>query len=297
MALYAFDGTWNEQRDAGLYGLNTNVVRFRDAYRGGSAFYAKGVGTRLGWPGKLLGGAFGAGGKQRIAQARAELAANYRAGDRHIDIIGFSRGAALALHFANTLQRRGVRDPASGQLLAAHAEIRFLGLWDTVAAFGIPIDLGIPFQRINLGYRLRVPANVRHCCHALALDEQRATFRPTRTPDGEQVWFRGMHTDVGGGNGNEGLNAISLRWMLRKALACGLPIAPGADAEAGQRADAGAPIGRHRRAGRRHVRKPRPGERVHYTVRARPQHVNPPPGHAVETEAGERVVALRAGQS
>ena len=32
MALYAFDGTWNNEKDAGRYDLNTNVVRFKDLY-------------------------------------------------------------------------------------------------------------------------------------------------------------------------------------------------------------------------------------------------------------------------
>ena len=38
------------------------------------------------------------------------------------------------------------------------------------------------------------------------------------------MWFRGVHSDVGGGNGNRGLNDITLKWMMSKARAAGLPI-------------------------------------------------------------------------
>ncbi len=97
MALYAFDGTWNQERNAGEYDRNTNVVKFFHAYAANKHGY-KGVGTKLGWIGKVVGGAFGAGGKERIANAYRDLCARYLAGDRDIDIIGFSRGAALSLH-------------------------------------------------------------------------------------------------------------------------------------------------------------------------------------------------------
>ena len=58
----------------------------------------------------------------------------------------------------------------------------------------------------------------------MALDEQRTSFPVTRIDRGHEVWFRGVHSDVGGGNGNAGLHDITLRWMFRKAKAAGLPI-------------------------------------------------------------------------
>ncbi len=67
----------------------------------------------------------------------------------------------------------------------------------------------------------------------MALDEPRQTFRVTRVRGAYEVWFRGTHSDVGGGNGNVGLNAIARCWMLRKAFACGLPIAESHILEAG----------------------------------------------------------------
>lgn len=242
MALYAFDGTWNAERDRGEYNKNTNVVKFRDAYTGGQRFYTKGVGTRLGWLGKIIGGAFGAGGGSRLKEASRDLFRFYKERDRDIDVIGFSRGAALALDFANRIHSEGVRDPDSGQVLEMNPPIRFLGLWDVVAAFGIPIDIGIEFQRINLGHQLTLPSNVKQCFHAIALDERRQAFRVTRVKRAYEVWFRGAHSDVGGGNDNPFRNNIALSWMLYKALAVGLPIDPAKIAAVDAEIDPNAPI-------------------------------------------------------
>ena len=73
MALYAFDGTWNSEKDAGEYDRNTNVVRFKDLYAGPKFFY-KGVGTKHGFVGKVAGGAFGVGGHDRIEDAKRDMA-------------------------------------------------------------------------------------------------------------------------------------------------------------------------------------------------------------------------------
>jgi hypothetical protein len=68
----------------------------------------------------------------------------------------------------------------------------------------------------------------------MALDECRALFPLTRlrivganlADRLTEVWFRGVHSDVGGGNGNRGLNWISLNWMFQNAIRAGLPIGP-----------------------------------------------------------------------
>ena len=118
MALYAFDGTWNTEKDAGRYDLNTNVVRFKDLYAGSKFFY-KGLGTKHGAAGKFFGGAFGVGGHDRIEAAKNDMARQFAAGDRDIDIIGFSRGAALAVHFANVVGDSGVTVNGSGPIADA----------------------------------------------------------------------------------------------------------------------------------------------------------------------------------
>ena len=58
----------------------------------------------------------------------------------------------------------------------------------------------------------------------MALDERRPSFLQTRLFGANEVWFRGVHSDIGGGNKNPGLNDITLKWMFSKAKAAGLPI-------------------------------------------------------------------------
>jgi uncharacterized protein (DUF2235 family) len=214
MALYAFDGTWNTDKPGTE--SDTNVLWFHDAYKG-PRFYRQGVGTRFGPFGHVLGGMTGAGGRTRIEEALTQLALNVSNGDTIIDVVGFSRGAALALHFCNQVeqQHKGLA-------------IRFLGLWDCVPSFGAPsIDL-------NVGWDLDLPDNVLKCYHALALDERRHTFHlhrlNARVEDADQpgrlfeVWFRGVHSDVGGGNNNAALSSIALNWILLKAQSCGVDL-------------------------------------------------------------------------
>lgn len=224
MALYAFDGTWN--RDEIDDAEDTNVVRFREVYAGAEFEYAKGVGTRFGAIGRAAGGLFGAGGRSRIHEMYDALCENWNRGDRDIDIVGFSRGAALAVHFANKIAKDGIEGSAD------QPSIRFLGLWDLVGSFGLSFDTkGINFHDINLGWNIDEVADcVEHCFHAMAMDERRETFGVTRlnaehTRDNvHEVWFRGVHSDVGGGNLNYRRSNIALNWMFEMARNCGVPI-------------------------------------------------------------------------
>lgn len=277
MALYAFDGTWNEDEEDEA--RDSNVVRFRDAYQG-HIYYLEGVGTRLGFIGKVLGGVAGAGGRLRIREAIEAVERHFAAGDRMIDIVGFSRGSALAVHFANEVKEN-----------FPDVRIRFLGIWDLVASFGIP---GNP---INIGWHLTLPDNVEKCCHALALDERRENFRPTRIKraDGSvppletlrEVWFRGVHSDVGGGQ-SVGLSHISLCWMIRQAEAAGLSFDAQKLASYASRCDATAPISKNFDPQLDPARRIKATDLIHHTVSARPDagrlvHNNPPPGNPIET--------------
>jgi len=224
MPLYAFDGTWNVDQPGTEH--DTNVIWFRDAYNG-PRHYWEGIGSRFGRFGHFLGGVTGAGGRDRIKEAvdafetdrRNGAIRDARTGTSTIDIVGFSRGAALALQFANRVCEHG-------------ETVRFLGVWDTVPSFGVA---SIP---LNIGWELDLPDNVRKCYHAMALDERRIDFklyRPdARVEDSNQegrlfeVWFRGVHSDVGGGNDCPGLSSIALNWMFKKAVTCGLAIDPAA---------------------------------------------------------------------
>ena len=87
-------------------------------------------------------------------------------------------------------------------MVEPNPKIRFLGVWDVVAAFGLA-NLGN--TALNIGHHLSVPkSNLQYCFHALALDERRPSFSPTRLHGALEVWFRGVHSDVGGGNDNTG---------------------------------------------------------------------------------------------
>lgn len=226
MALYAFDGTWNTEKTKDNASTNTNVVRFKNAYQrnaGVEQFYVSGVGTRMKWLGHFIGGAFGAGELPRLNEAHARLCENWvRNNDQIIDIVGFSRGAATALDFCHLVQNRGIRHPDTGRVIEPNPRIRFVGVWDVVPAFGLGF---LGNEALNFGHKLTIPTKgIDYCFHALALDERRPSFLPIRLPGAYEVWFRGVHSDVGGGNGNLGLNDISLKWMMSKAQAAGLPI-------------------------------------------------------------------------
>jgi len=294
MALYAFDGTWNKDHP-GTDG-DTNVVWFRDAYQG-TVCYLKGVGTRFGILGRMAGGITGAGGRKRVDEAWKALAGNVKAGDTTIDIVGFSRGAALALHFANRVASKPVPGHAGPP-----RPIRFLGLWDTVPSFGAP---SVP---ANIGWDLDLPDAVEKCYHALSLDERRHTFRLHRleapVADANQpgrlfeVWFRGVHSDVGGGNRNAGLSSIALNWMFGKAVARGLPIDPARVAANAARMAAAAPISVHSVDPiKNRFRVVRWNDDVHVSVDRRAgdkkhEHNNPPPGVRVVDDAGQAIGLL-----
>lgn len=273
MALYAFDGTWNEDEED--EGKDTNVARFCNAYRGECKFYLEGVGTRAGFIGKLLGGVAGIGGRLRIREAMQELKKNSEEGDRAIDIVGFSRGAALALHFANEIDEE-----------MGGAKVRFLGLWDAVASFGLPGN------DLNIAWHLTLPANVAKCYHAMALDERRGNFAPTRVKvagagqsgDGrlEEVWFRGVHSDVGGG-ASIGLSSIALCWMMRRAMANGVPMDEAELRRFEALRDPDAPTSKNFDPKRDPRRRIEPTDAVHASVRPRGraggrEHNDPPAG-------------------
>ena len=117
MSVYAFDGTWNEAKDGDDPDYtNTNVFRFYDVYKRHSKrpdldFYVAGVGTRFKAIGRALGGVFGLGELPRINEAYDALCKAWDQGERDIDIVGFSRGAATTLDFLHCIQERGIRKP------------------------------------------------------------------------------------------------------------------------------------------------------------------------------------------
>lgn len=114
---------------------------------------------------------------------------------------------------------------------AMGARVTFLGVWDTVGALGFPLKGvakaldWVPWTSHKF-HETTLSASVDYGCHALAIDDERKTFHPTLwvepNPKVEQVWFAGMHSDVGGGYANSDLSDITLQWMVRHALQHGL---------------------------------------------------------------------------
>lgn len=111
--------------------------------------------------------------------------------------------------------------------------IAFLGLWDTVAAYGLPVDemtRGVsqwilPLELPNRAFDPRI----RRACHALSLDDERTTFHPVLWNEKNvspevltQVWFAGVHSNVGGGYPDDSLAHIPLYWIMTEAQARGL---------------------------------------------------------------------------
>ncbi len=114
----------------------------------------------------------------------------------------------------------------------SYIPIHFLGVWDTVGALGIPNNFAI----LNLLDNIRKYAfhdtelgrNVIHARHAVAIDEKRASFSPTlwsnvsKRKRVKQIWFPGVHSNVGGGYVDTGLSDIALEWMIEEAGKAGV---------------------------------------------------------------------------
>jgi uncharacterized protein (DUF2235 family) len=182
-----------------------------------------------------------------VTDAYRFLMRTYQQGDR-IYIFGFSRGAYTARAVAAMLHKVGLLTEGNDELISfawdtfakqtdkavvegfkktfsREVPIYFLGLWDTVSSVGWAWDQKIlPYTQNN--------PSVQIVRHAVALDERRAYFVQnlwgTQPADVEQLWFPGVHCDVGGGYKEEesGLSAIALKWMTEKAEAVGLLIDP-----------------------------------------------------------------------
>jgi hypothetical protein len=179
---------------------------------------------------------------------------------------------------------RGIHRPGSDSVVERSPRIRFLGVWDVVAAFGLG-NLGDDL--LNIGHHLSLPkGNLQYCFHAMALDERRPSFLPTRLPGAVEVWFRGVHSDVGGGNGNSGLNDVSLKWMMRKAKAAGLAITD--EDLASLKPNPGAAPLQDKKLPLK-VRLISAIDRRHYTVSPVDGYINPPTTCSVENEADEQV--------
>jgi uncharacterized protein (DUF2235 family) len=267
------DGTWNEPSQ-GENGVSspTNVVKLATAMRGADAkgtpqikIYHDGVGARgnvLDW---VTGGAFGVGISRNIEDLYIFLCDNYAPGDE-LWFFGFSRGAYTVRSLAGLIRNSGILKPLNVSRYAeAYAlyrdrtdathpnaaaaqtfrdayswpdtNIRFIGVWDTVGALGIPLARLRLWNKERFSFHdVELSSRVEIACQALAADEQRKPFQATlwtRKPDApatqvlEQAWFPGVHCDVGGGYAETGLSDGALLWMWERAEKAGLAFEEG----------------------------------------------------------------------
>ncbi|MEL7450324.1 MAG: DUF2235 domain-containing protein [Pseudomonadota bacterium] len=246
------DGTWNDKDDPDAL---SNVALLHQMCRNDDAtqlaYYDTGVGTS-GWYDRKLGGVHGVGLSDNVREAYAFLAQHFAADDK-VFIFGFSRGAYTARSLAGLLYRCGLLEDGGdlkdrvGDLYDAYRErdddrmaahkaanqacpVAFLGVWDTVGALGIPVSFLRGASAKALGFHdTGLSPEVASACHALAADEKREAFEPTLwsvTPDNasriRQVWFPGVHSDVGGGYAERHHSDVALRWMVDHATNNGL---------------------------------------------------------------------------
>jgi len=244
--------------------------------------YLKGIGTerfpsaffKLPRPvARLIAGSFGRGMASLVRKAYRILSREYQRDDR-IYLFGFSRGAfavrslagfadGVGLLLAHETSRRNVRDayrhyenqtdPRQSAMKdylgrlpnpedRTDLPIYFIGVWDTVAALGLPGRLAWFSAPYTEYHKTELPKNVTEARHALALHELRDDFRPllwtgkTLADDRqtlEQIWFPGVHSDVGGGYAETDWSKLALDWMASEAVSChlklnGLPRTPAA---------------------------------------------------------------------
>lgn len=261
------DGTWNRPEQDLSKDVPTNVLRLARAIqpagrdgRPQQVFYDWGVGS---YHDRVVGGATGRGLHKNIMDDYRYIVQNYSPGDE-LFLFGFSRGAYTVRSLCGLINNCGIlqrpdarliqsafdlyKDPspackpsgsASVEFRRAHShpsvEVKFVGVWDTVGAMGIPISFLGLFEDKDEFYDTKIGGNVRIARHALAIDELRRDFEPTvwlRRPrlDLKQVWFCGAHTDVGGGypRDQDGtlLSDLPLSWMMRQADKAGLTLEP-----------------------------------------------------------------------
>ncbi len=249
------------------------------------AFYDDGVGTATTRWAALAGKAFGVGLSRNVRELYTTLVRTYESGDQ-LYLFGFSRGAFTIRSLAGMIHDIGVLPRAGdleGSVLAAYRayrrqvgrspeafrakwqkehdleihrpRIKFLGVWDTVGAVGVPFSglkrkVVYPIASVvRAQHRHDLNSSLVHVRHALAIDECRMSFElemfnerlirsfkdsaaraaaesgepaPKCLESVEQVWFAGVHSNVGGGMPKKGLERVSLHWMMCEAAAKGL---------------------------------------------------------------------------
>ncbi|WP_413833937.1 DUF2235 domain-containing protein [Desulfobacula sp.] len=261
------DGTWNRPEEDIEKDFPTNVLKLARAVKPSAddvkqhVFYDWGLGS---YHNSVNAGATGRGIHKNILDGYRYIVQNYDQDD-HIYLFGFSRGAYTVRALSGLINNCGIlkrtdanlisqawkiyKNPSAKNQPNAEAatlfrenhchtsrKVDFLGVWDTVGALGIPFSLMGLFDRHDEFYDTKMGSNVSIARHALAIDEEREDFEPTvwtarQGMDLKQVWFAGVHSDVGGSYPPDKQTGIRssdapLAWMLDEAIRAGLEIEP-----------------------------------------------------------------------
>lgn len=233
-----------------------------DASKDGTAqlmYYDVGIGTEGNSIQQIIDGATGTGISNNILQAYEFIIKNYRQGDQ-LFLFGFSRGAFTVRSLAGLIRNCGILKPEfinkinqayniyksrnpikkpnekesilfrKSYAVENITQIEFIGIFDTVGALGNPLFAESIINSKNQFHDTQLSSYVNNAFHALAIDEKRKNFNATlwykKNSDSnqnfQQMWFCGVHSDIGGGYPEHDLSDISLLWMLEKAEGCGL---------------------------------------------------------------------------
>ncbi|KAN0128870.1 Uncharacterized alpha/beta hydrolase domain (DUF2235) domain containing protein [Lactarius tabidus] len=258
----AFDGTQNQfgPESSHVVEFYSRIVKSGDQL----SYYTSGIGSfvkpssymrnmRMGIKNKCAA-ALGLNFKSNLLSGYRFLSDKYERGDQ-IFLLGFSRGAYQARVLAAMITKVGLlrtgnneqipfafqmykdpeaskdepidsRNPEGKQTNTANefkkafcydVNIHFVGVWDTISSVGVFRNKYYPGAELA--------EKICFFRHALALDERRVKF----IPECKEVWFRGSHSDIGGGNVKNRTSengAIPSRWMAYEAMLAGLEMTP-----------------------------------------------------------------------
>lgn len=261
------DGTWNRPEKDLDKDFPTNVLKLARAIKPVAGdgtpqqvFYDWGIGS---YYGRVSGGITGKGINKNIMDDYRYIVQNYAPGDE-LFLFGFSRGAYTVRALCGMINNVGILKRADAKLIQrafehykkpgkkfspngeksvsfrrehSHAkrEIAFAGVWDTVGALGIPFSFLGLLDRKDEFYDNKMGPIIKVARHAMAIDELRSDFEPTvweprAGVDLMQVWFSGVHSNIGGSYAPDkdgGLASdYALDWMMREAHKAKLTFEP-----------------------------------------------------------------------
>ncbi|CAB4437934.1 unnamed protein product [Rhizophagus irregularis] len=261
------DGTWNSKNSrTNVYALYRELILGQQHVR-----YINGVGIGESALGFIIDGAVALSLDTKIKEGYKYIVEHYKPGD-DIWLFGFSRGAYTVRCIAGMIRNCGIikvdRDITSEQVdervdrayhnyrnrdKIYHPEgtgsdefkkkfsypdsekpvIKFLGLWETVGAHGLPVYVvGEGFKYLEF-YDQVVPNIVNFACQALAIHERTSFFEPchiypnsSRTVTVKETWFPGIHSEICGGTylsfgGNERISKATMLWMIEHIVQIG----------------------------------------------------------------------------